>query len=148
MGRVLVLPRLGNAAVGSLLRSPARPLLSGRLLLLTYTGRRTGRRFSLPVQYARTGHRVVLWPASPEHKHWRNFDDPAEVTLWIQGRPAAGIARVPRDDEERRAALTAYVERFPGAARMLGSWAGLPGLPESGRAPPPPVVVVDLLPGS
>jgi hypothetical protein len=44
-----VLNRIVNSHVRALLRSPLHPLLSGRLVLLRVTGRRSGRTFEVPV---------------------------------------------------------------------------------------------------
>ena len=46
--------RLLNVGVG-LLRSPLHGLVSGRIVLLAFTGRRSGRRFTVPVSYLRYG---------------------------------------------------------------------------------------------
>jgi hypothetical protein len=43
--------RVLNAGVGLLLRSPLHGLVSGRIMLLTVTGRRSGRLFTVPVSY-------------------------------------------------------------------------------------------------
>ena len=47
--------RFINPFVKAVLRSPVHRLLSGSLVLLTYTGRRSGRRYTLPVMYAEQG---------------------------------------------------------------------------------------------
>jgi F420H(2)-dependent quinone reductase len=91
--------RSGNRAVELLLRSPAHPLLSGRLTLITVTGRRSGREHTLPVAYAETGERVripVLWP---ERKlWWRNLRDGATVRLRLRGVERTGHAQATVDD--------------------------------------------------
>src|SRR3712207_6318731 len=50
----------GNAVVLAVLRSRAHRLLSGSAIELRYTGRRSGRLYVLPVQYAGTGDRLVV----------------------------------------------------------------------------------------
>ena len=52
----------GNGLVLAVLRSRAHRLASGMVLELRYTGRRTGREYALPLQYARTGERLVVRP--------------------------------------------------------------------------------------
>jgi hypothetical protein len=47
--RWTIVNRTGNQAVRLLLRSPFHPLLSRGLLLITVTGRRSGRAFTFPV---------------------------------------------------------------------------------------------------
>ena len=49
-----------NPLVRAVLRSPAHRLLSGSVLLLTYTGRRSATRYTIPVQYHRDGVTVLL----------------------------------------------------------------------------------------
>jgi deazaflavin-dependent oxidoreductase (nitroreductase family) len=98
----------GNSVVLAILRSPAHRLLSGSAIELRYTGRRSGRQYVLPVQYARTDGRLVLAPQGAESKTWwRNFRTPQPVTVRLQGRLREGTARVvepggPAWDEDRR----------------------------------------------
>ncbi|MDN5934056.1 MAG: hypothetical protein L0I24_23795, partial [Pseudonocardia sp.] len=79
----------------AILRSRAHRLLSGVAVELRYQGRKTGREYSLPVQYARLDHRLVVRPQHPDQSTWwRNFRDPRPVTLRLAGRPRRGTARV------------------------------------------------------
>ena len=59
-----------NRLTRPLLRSPAHGLLSDRLLLLTFTGRKTGRRFSIPMNYTEQGDSILLVPQPPERTTW------------------------------------------------------------------------------
>ena len=52
----------GNSFIAWLLRSPLHGLLSGNTLLITVTGRKTGRPITTPVNYVRDGDR--LWVIS------------------------------------------------------------------------------------
>jgi deazaflavin-dependent oxidoreductase (nitroreductase family) len=67
---------------------------------LRYTGRRSKRSYTLPVQYARDGERLVVIPQGPESKTWwRNFLTPQPVRVRLKGHLHDGIARVvDRDD--------------------------------------------------
>jgi hypothetical protein len=88
------LPR-GNGFVLAVLRSPAHRLLSGMVIELRYTGRRTGREYVLPVQYAGTGERLVVRPqAARRSTWWRNFDTPTAVTVRFAGRIRRGTAQL------------------------------------------------------
>ncbi|MGH8115671.1 MAG: nitroreductase/quinone reductase family protein, partial [Rhodanobacteraceae bacterium] len=50
-----------NAPVAALLTSPRIGRLVNRnIAMLSYTGRRSGRRFSIPVGYRRTGDEVMV----------------------------------------------------------------------------------------
>lgn len=123
-----------NPVVRVVLRSPAHRLLSAAVLLLTYTGRRSGRRYTIPVQYARHDGQVIIWPAQPDRKRWwRNLRQPAPVELRIAGRRLQGTARAVTDDPgEIAAALGLYLQRFPRAGAALGL--------QRGAAPPPAVL--------
>jgi len=90
----------GNSVVLAVLRSPAHRLLSGMAVELRYTGRRSGRQYVLPVQYARDGERLVVVPQRPESKTWwRNFLTPQPVGIRLNGRMYAGTARVVHPDD-------------------------------------------------
>ena len=117
----LWLTRLGNPLVRALLRSPLHRLLSGALLLLTYTGRRTGRAHAIPVMYARDAERLVVFAAWPECKRWwRNFDGaPGAVRVRERGRWVDGTAQVVRAPERLAAARRVYLERFPKASSAV-----------------------------
>lgn len=112
--------RFVNPFVRLLLRSPLHPLVSSSLVLLTYTGRRTGRRYSLPVMYARDGERLVLVASQPERKRWwRNLRGGAPVEVRVRGRDRRGEARVVLERPEIEQGLARYLARFPRAAKAL-----------------------------
>ncbi len=83
--------RLYNPVVRWLLRSPLHRLLSGSTVLLTYTGRRSGRRHATPVGYRRDG-ATLLAIGAREHRWWRNLRDGAPVTVRVRGRDYRGTA--------------------------------------------------------
>ncbi|SHN70009.1 deazaflavin-dependent oxidoreductase, nitroreductase family [Geodermatophilus obscurus] len=122
----------GNAVVLAVLRSRAHRLLSGSAIELRYTGRRSGRQYVLPVQYAGAGDHLVVRPQHWQHATWwRNFRTPQPVTVRLAGRLHEGTARVvePGDPDWRTARQT-YAIRWPRSAR-------------SGTGP---LVVIDLRP--
>jgi hypothetical protein len=97
-----------NPFVCALLRSPLHRLVSGRLLLLTYTGRKSGRAHTIPLGYTRLGDDLLVFT---HHAWWRNLRGGAPVTLRLDGRLAAGRAEVVDDP----AAVLAEVERLVAA---------------------------------
>jgi hypothetical protein len=76
--------RLGNSLVGAVLCSPFHALLDRRTALLTITGRRSGRRFEVPVDYHRDGH-VVHVLSRADHRWWRNLEGGARLTIRLGG---------------------------------------------------------------
>jgi len=88
-----------NPFVKAVLRSPAHGLLGSRLLLVTVTGRRSGRRYTFPVNYERDEERVVIHVGWPERKRWwRNLSDGGTVELLIDGEPRVGHAQAQGDE--------------------------------------------------
>lgn len=92
---IWVTNHLANPLLRHLLRGPAGHRLSKRLALIRYRGRRTGRMYELPVQFAPDGNRVWILPGSPEHKTWwRNLRGGADVDLVLAGHDIHGHAMV------------------------------------------------------
>ena len=95
-----VFNRALNPAVRGLLRSPAHGLVSGRLALITVTGRRSGNTFTFPVAYSQEGEQVTIVVGWPERKRWwRNLLDAAPVTLVLHGVERTGSARATGDEQ-------------------------------------------------
>src|SRR5437660_12409337 len=90
----------GNPVVAALLRSPLHPLVSGRLALITVTGRRSGREHTFPVGYRREGEIVTVPVMWPERKlWWRNLrHGGAPVRLRLHGEDLTGHGQA-RGDE-------------------------------------------------
>ena len=104
------LQRFGNVFVIGLLRSPLHRLASGSLLLITYRGRRSGRRFTIPVMYAEREGTLTIFVGHPERKRWwRNLRVRAEVEVRLRGRRLRGQAEVVEDS----AAAETYLDRYP-----------------------------------
>lgn len=118
---------IGNRIAMAVLRSPLHRALSGSLMVLAYQGRRTGRRYELPLQYVRHGDDIAVWAGSAEGKTWwRNFEEPTAVEVVLGGRVQRGKARLVDDAAMRRELLSAYVERYPattpgGRPRFFGA---------------------------
>jgi deazaflavin-dependent oxidoreductase (nitroreductase family) len=107
---------LVNPVVRCLLHTPAHRLLSGSMLLLAYTGRRSGRRRELPAMFAGLDDSYVVVAGQPETKTWwRNFTgDPQPVTVTVAGRRCSCRARLLEPSTaEHELALGAYHERYP-----------------------------------
>jgi F420H(2)-dependent quinone reductase len=93
-GPFRVLNRTLNPALELLLRSPLHPLASGRFALIAYTGRRTGRRYTIPVLYREAGDEVTIAVGWPDRKvWWRNLTgEGGPVELVVAGRRLRGHA--------------------------------------------------------
>jgi hypothetical protein len=93
-----------NAPVAAVANSPQLGRLVNRnIAILTYSGRRSGRTFSIPVAYRRAGHEVIIGVSMPEAKTWwRNFlGDGGPLTLRLDQTEHAGHAVAKRDAKGR-----------------------------------------------
>lgn len=86
-----------NPAISALLRSPLHPLLSQVMISITFTGRKSGRRFTTPVAYSRQGKTLYVLANGP---WWRNLRGGAPVTVWLQGIERCGRAFATDDPAE------------------------------------------------
>jgi hypothetical protein len=70
------------------------PVINRYLTVVSYTGRRSGRAFSTPVGYRRSGDTVVIQVMMADAKNWwRNFTgDGGPLTLDLPGGPVTGHA--------------------------------------------------------
>ncbi len=88
---------VANPLLKLLLRLPV-PLPLGRdLLLLTFTGRKSGKRFTTPVGYYRLDNTLNVFTDS---KWWRNLRSGTPVTLHVLGRAVQAVPEIVRDREE------------------------------------------------
>src|SRR3972149_1856772 len=104
-GGSAVMNRLADPPVALLLRSPFHRLLSGSTLLITVTGRRSGTRYTTPVNYFREGSRLTVF-SRRGRTWWRNLRGGGPVLVRLQGRDIVGRGEVvPASEQEVAAAL-------------------------------------------
>jgi hypothetical protein len=110
--------------VRPLLRSPLHRPLRGQLMLLVYTGRKSGRTYTVPIGYFAWGDDGVI--AFSSRRWWTNLRDGQTVRLLLRGRWREATRGVAETSEEKAGLLDEFVRRHgPGAARRL--LLGLPG---------------------
>lgn len=93
-----------NAPVAALAKSERfGGLVNRNIVIVGYTGRRSGRSFSIPVAYRRTGDQITINANLPETKTWwRNFlGDGGPATVEFEGTQRTGHAVATRDDKGR-----------------------------------------------
>lgn len=106
----VVFERLVNPLMKWLLRSPLHPLASDALLLVTFTGRKSGREYTTPVGYEeRDGTLYVT--TQTDRVWWRNLRGGAEVTVLLRGQRRRGRAEVVEDDGAVAEYVHGYLQR-------------------------------------
>ncbi len=112
--------RVLNAVLRVLLRSPLHGLRSGRVVLLEYHGRRSGKRYRLPVSYWQRGPaEVVCLTSTTWSRWWRNVDG-ADVALWLRGRRRSGRAELIADPGARRELVAGFLRQNAHDAHHYG----------------------------
>jgi deazaflavin-dependent oxidoreductase (nitroreductase family) len=79
------------------LRSPAHGMVSKTVLLITFTGRKSGKTFTTPVDYSQDGNQVYIFTHA---NWWKNLCGGAPVTLRIRGRDLQGLAEPIAEDKQ------------------------------------------------
>jgi len=75
----------------AILRSRWHRLRSGHLLLLTFTGRTTGKQFTTPLRYRQEGDALLVTVVYP---WWKNLLAEPTVRVLLRGQARAGVAEV------------------------------------------------------
>ena len=113
--------KIANPFVRLILRSPLHGMMSDTLLLITYRGRKSGRKYSLPVQYVQDGNQIYIVPGAPEQKiWWRNLKDGAAVQIVLRGKTLNGNGILLKQDANAETIVKGsclYLKRFPALAK-------------------------------
>lgn len=119
-----------NPMMKWLLRSPLHGFVSGRILLLGFTGRKSGRSFVTPVGYHEDEGRLVSFTRRP----WaENFSGGAPVTIWLRGRKQSAHAETTRDVDE----ILRVLDRFTAVNGAEAIAMRIGGAQFAGEAPTP-----------
>jgi deazaflavin-dependent oxidoreductase (nitroreductase family) len=100
------------------LRSPVHGMVSKSVLLITFTGRKSGKTYTTPVSYSQYDDQVSIFTHAG---WWKNLSGGAPVTLRLRGREFRGLAEpVAGDKQAITARLTAHLRKVPSDARFYG----------------------------
>jgi deazaflavin-dependent oxidoreductase (nitroreductase family) len=109
-------PPIVNRLMTRVLRSPVHKLVSKNFLLITFTGRKSGKTYTTPVSYSQEGDQVSIFTHA---NWWKNLRGGTPVTLRLRGREVQGMAEATAKDKQAVAAgLTAHLKKMPGDARF------------------------------
>ncbi len=98
--------KLQNPFMKWLLRSPFHFIFSRMYLLLTFTGRKSGKIYTTPVQYTQDGDTLYII-TSAGYTWWKNLRGGADVALRLRGQTVTGRAET-ADDPSR---VSAFIEK-------------------------------------
>jgi deazaflavin-dependent oxidoreductase (nitroreductase family) len=81
--------KIANPLLTAILRSPLHSLVSHNMLLITFWGRRSGKRYTTPVGYVRDGDALII--LSQAARVWcKNLRSGAPVLVRVRGREFEG----------------------------------------------------------
>ncbi len=124
----LVLTKGLNIILAAILRSPFHGKLSQRFILLSFTGRKSGKLYTLVVGYRREGE--VLEVISPRN-WWRNLrGENTQVAVLLQGRWYHGVAEAFYADETVAAGYLRAMQHSPSLIGMYHVEVDETGQPE------------------
>ncbi len=116
MGCMSLLFKVINPIMKWILQSPLHSRISKRIMIITFTGKKSGRGYSTPVSYFREGEKVICFTHSP---WWKNIADGAEVKVRIQGEDFKGHGVAIKDDVDLKMEnLTKLIRAVPGDSRF------------------------------
>ncbi|HYB02716.1 MAG TPA: nitroreductase/quinone reductase family protein [Ktedonobacteraceae bacterium] len=125
--------KLYNPFVIWLLRSPFHGLIDKSTVLITFTGRRSGKTYTFPVSYVRDGNTLMII-SRREHSWWKNFRGGILVTLYLQGHNLKARGEVFTDTEIVANKLLMFLRQFPGYQRLMHMKLAADGQPENPEA--------------
>ena len=113
-------PNWANSLMKWALNTPGLQGMVGQgVALLSFTGRKTGKPYTIPVSYHRVDD-IVTVITKRQRKWWHNFETPLQVELRLAGRTFAGKAEASTSDEDTLEFMTRYLEKRPIDAKAYG----------------------------
>jgi deazaflavin-dependent oxidoreductase (nitroreductase family) len=111
-----------NPIIQWLLRSPFHGFISKSTMLITYTGRKSGKKHTIPVNYLRMPQGEDEFMATislRERVWWRNLRGGSPIIVRVRGKDYPATAEVIEDDLNVSKNMSAYLHLFPNLAKYL-----------------------------
>jgi deazaflavin-dependent oxidoreductase (nitroreductase family) len=109
----------GNVFMAWILHSPFHGIFGKGMMLITLTGRKTGKTYTIPVGYYEEG--GSLWVmSSRDRTWWRNLNGGSKVELFLKRASVGGFAETELNESAVNKRMKEYIQHVPQAARPLG----------------------------
>jgi deazaflavin-dependent oxidoreductase (nitroreductase family) len=89
-------------------------------MLLTHTGRKTGKQYAIPIAYLRDGETILANAMSSEDNWYHNIQQNPSVTLEIKGERIPARAEALHETGEVAKALAVYQRKQPRVYGFFG----------------------------
>ena len=111
---------IGNPLMKLLLRSPWHRVASQEIMLITVTGRKSGKRYTTPVNYVEDEESGILTVLTHQHRTWwRNLGDGAPVTVLVRGKTLTGTGYAYTAGSDLAERFFYYLSAHPNHASTL-----------------------------
>ncbi len=118
MSETPTVPPIVNRTMKFVLRSPLHGIVDKQILLITFTGRKSGKSYTTPVSYSQSGDQVVIFTHAD---WWKNLRGDASVSLRIRGVELQGVAEPIAEDKQAVAAgLAEHLRKVQSDAKYYG----------------------------
>lgn len=132
MSQAPTIPPYVNSAMKFFLHSPMHGMVSKTVLLITFTGRKSGKTYTTPVSYSQHDDQVYIFTHA---NWWKNLRGEAPVMLRIRGRELQGFPEPVAEDKGAVAAgLMEHLRKVPSDAKYYGVTFDEHGNPNSEEA--------------
>jgi deazaflavin-dependent oxidoreductase (nitroreductase family) len=121
--------KLYNPLVIALLRSPLHSLFDKNTMLITITGRKSGKRYSFPVSYVRDGENLLVI-SQKDRTWWKNLRGGAPVIVSLQGHALKARGETFTDTEMAAKILLQILQSTPTYQQLLHVTLDAKGQPE------------------
>lgn len=100
-----------NSIIRWILSSPIHGLMSENMMLISFKGRNSGKKYTIPVNYVRCDS-VFLVTSYRHRTWWRNLRGGALVTLHVRGQKLKGMGETITSERDVAKHLRDYLQRI------------------------------------
>ena len=111
-----------NPIIEWLLRSPFHSFVSKNMMLVTYTGRKSGKKYSTPVNYInmiQAGDHFMATTSLRDRTWWRNLRGGVPFVARLRGKDYSATSEVIEDDQGVIENLVDYFQQWPEGAKYF-----------------------------
>lgn len=127
--------RIGNPIMKLMLRSPLHKIASASIMLITVTGRKSGKQYTTPVNYIEDEEAGILTVLTHKHRTWwRNLRGNAPVSVVLRGETLQGVGYLFDEGKDLADRFYDYLCTEPRLAPHLGVELDADGAPNRSSA--------------
>jgi deazaflavin-dependent oxidoreductase (nitroreductase family) len=122
--------KISNFFMKTIVNSPLHPLLGSNFAVISFEGRKSGKRYSTPINVTRDGDTFTA-VSLRSRNWWRNLRGGRQVQLRVAGRQYVARGEILEDPGAVADNLAQYFKQNPGYAKFFGVRLAPNGQPSS-----------------